>query len=86
MNSKNEVSEVNDLPNVRPLSIRLNIIKIHPKVNHIIAKPLLLLLFFILVTSSHYYFRTYLSLTSEFSILIDEALALAIFNAFLPFR
>lgn len=49
MNSKNEVSEVNDFPNVRPLSIKLNTIKKQPKVNHIIAKYLLLLLFFTLI-------------------------------------
>lgn len=46
MNSKNEVSEVNDFPNVRPLSIKLNTIKTQPKINHIIARLLLLLLFF----------------------------------------
>ncbi len=47
MNNKNEVSEVNDFPNVTPLSIRLNTTKTQPKINHIIARLLLLLLFFI---------------------------------------
>lgn len=48
MNSKNEVNEVNDFPNVRPLSIQLNTIKTQPNINHIIARLLLLLLFFTL--------------------------------------
>jgi len=57
MNSKNEISEVNDFPNVAPLSIRLNTIKTQPKINHIIAKLLLLLLFFTLVISYNFSLR-----------------------------
>ena len=49
MNSKNEVNEVNDFPNVAPLSIRLNTTKTQPKTNHIFARLLLLLLFFIIL-------------------------------------